>query len=280
MPEAMPAVELARLKNQIAAIAADFTRPDEFRRGVSGLFYRYGMPSFRSVVANRKSVKTPSFHVPPVVVRYLVHEVRILSQENQLAAIQVGKELWAAPQLEMKELAATVLGEINLDHIHEVVEFLKIWAQPGVPPEVLVPLFEHGGRQLRTGASTVWLSMIEDWVSENEPRRINIGLLAILCTIGDADFQNIPALFRILTPILLRVPDGARANLDSVMAAMVSRVPIETIQYFKRIILTTTTSASTLAMIRKQVPLFREEDQAELHQLFRDRKTLSEDNQL
>ena len=263
----MPAVQLARLKRQIDSLAWHFTRPAEFCRGLHELMETYGDLTYRPTPAVKQSTgKVPSYHVPVVVMRQLELSAGQWAQENAPAALDLIDALWQEPMSEPRYLAAYLLGMLPLDLSPTVTERLQRWARPGEEKEFLQALFKQGTVMLRRQAAGIYFNQVRDWLNETDLALKRIGLLAVRPLIEDRSFENLPAVFNAVGPVLQAHPGSLKHELVEVIIALSQRSPTET-AYFVRQMAGQNTSPDLLRLLRRCVAEFPENIRTQLHSL-------------
>lgn len=263
----MPAVQLARLKRQIDKLAWHFTRPAEFCRELNELLESYADLTYRPTsVVKQSTGKVPSYHVPVVVMRQLEMAAGQWAQENAPAALDLMDALWQEPMSEPRFLAAYLLGMLPLDLSQAVTERLQHWARPGEEKEFLQSLFKQGTVMMRRQAAGIFLNQVRDWLNEAGLASKRIGLLAVRPLIEDRNFENLPAVYNAVGPVLQSHPGTLKNELTAVLIALSQRSPTET-AYFVRQMAGQTTSPDLLRLLRRCVSEFPDHIQAQLRSL-------------
>lgn len=259
----MPAAELTRLRQQINSLIAQFGDPPRLQSGLRDLFELYSNRAYRAGHAVQPQPLLPSHRVPPLIMHQLELELSKTCQEMPDQALAVVDALWHDPYLEPHLLAAALLGAIPASHAAGVVEKLRAWVLPSENFRMLDALFHQGTVTLRRSAPGQFLDLCETWISDKRMDMQALGLRAMAPLINDPAFENIPAVFRLLSPILQSAPNALHTDLQIVLEALAKRTPTET-TYFLRQVLGISTGPGTARLVRRCLPLFAPAQQASL----------------
>lgn len=259
----MPAVQLARLKEQINQLAWHFTRPQEFQRELQDLLDFYADRTYRPGQAIKPRPLIPIHHIAPIVQRQLEQDLGRLCQEHPAAALALVDLLWQDPYLEPRLLAAALLGQTPLQPADEILSRLLAWATPDLDDQLLDALLGPGSRRVRSEVPERWLTIIESWLSDLAADVQVIGLHALLPIIQDRSFENLPRIYRILSPVLQSAPAVLQNDLVRNLEALGKRAPAET-AYFLRQMLNVSSTPVTVRLVRKCLPAFPKEAQDNL----------------
>jgi len=262
----MPAFELDRLRSQVDDLLRYFTQPDEFRRRIQDLFVRYG--NFALRVPNSSVNLIPSYQLNPQVFEFIRVELCHLSIERPAATPQLVRVLWSEPYLEPMQLATHMIGEMLLDPPEIVEDLIFEGMDLTRPMMILDQLLYNGSRRLRREMPVKWLDQIEVWLGHTELKYQTIALKAMLTIIRDPQFENLPPIFRLLSPYMMELKPDNRALLTEVLKALVERSPNELAFFLRQFILIRDTPEMNLRMIRQIIPLLPTEFQKNLLDAF------------
>lgn len=259
----MPAAELSRLRAQINGLITHFDDPSGFRGALRDLLELYANHAYRPGQAIKPQPLLPSFRVPPLVLRELEIELGKTCQERPDQALNVTDALWHDPNLEPRLLAARLLGAIPPGHEGAVIEMLKAWAQPGENFRILDALFRDGMAGLRQSAPDLLLGLTEEWMGTSRSEMQSMGIRALIPLIQESGFENLPPVYRILSPLIQTSPAALNADLQAVMEVLSKRSPTET-AYFLRQTLSIATGQATARLVRRCLPYFSQAQQDSL----------------
>ncbi len=268
----MPAIQLARLNDEIEFLAKRFDRPDEFHHELKELFERYANWSFRPGEHIPKSTQAPQYYVAPVIPQKLLLALRPRSEKAPQQGLELASRLWQDTYFEIRQLAISLLSIQPVQPLDAFIEQIQKWAQPGDDPFILSMLFEEGCRNLRRSSPQPWLLMIENWLSSNAPEEQMIGLRALLASVNDLSFPHLPNLFKLATEPLRTSMPGMMALMQNLVEALIRRSPAETSFFFRQILLRGA-SHETIRIIRRNLGLFQKEQQLSIRSALTDLKS-------
>lgn len=265
-PIDMPAVQLARLKLQIESLISFYTQPEDFHRQLLLLLEQHADLTFRSSPAvNALPPSVQSYHVPPLVIQQIERNLLHVVSKNPLPALALADLLWSDTQLETRLIAASLLGMLPSEHLDHSLQRIKLWARPDTDRHFLTLLFSKGAVNLRRFSPQRWLETIDRWISSADPAEQRLGILALQLLIEDRSFENLPAAFKIISPLLHEYHDLHRNDLRSLLTALSRRSPNET-AYFLRQVLSLNTDPRLIKMVRQSLTEYPDEIRSRLRE--------------
>ena len=260
----MPAVQLAILNQQINGLTSHFADPVSFRHEVEGLLLRYSDLSYKPGQAVYQSnLSLSSYRTAPVVMRRLQQHMSGLASLNPELALPAADELWRSDQTEMRQLAAVALGNVPIPYANRVFERLKTWPTPGTKLAQLEALFEKGSTQIRKENPQQWLDQTRAWLNDTDVNINRLGVIAMLPLANDPTYENLPAIFNALNPVLLTMVAELQLELRKLLTVLAHRSPTET-GYYLRQVMGINASRTMLRLVRRILPEFPEEIQTKL----------------
>jgi len=262
----LPAVQLARLKTEIAALSDLFASPDDFKRSLDHLLEFYADRVYRAGHNVQFRPLTPTRHVSRLVIQQLELALRPLCTANAPAALALSDALWPDPYIETRHLAVFILGQVTLDPPQPVLKRLMEWAKPAVPTEILKELFSAGTLRLRTEIPALWLETIQSWLDTADQETQDLGLKALLPVIEERQFNNLPPIFRMISPFMHSSQTAMLPELQDLLYTLIQRSPTESL-YFLRQMLGSPTPPGVMRVIRRGISQFSPESQASLRKM-------------
>jgi hypothetical protein len=259
----MPAIELGRLKIQAAQLANDFTRPAIFASNLEGILDFYADRTHRPGQSGTPHPLLPAFNVPAPVLRQIVIELAPFVGVNPQAGLILADELWKRDNLEYRLLTASLLGLIPVEAAEGVVTRVQAWLVSETEPRLVESLLRLGLAPLRREKAGYYQAMLENWLTSQNLQENDVGLRGILPLIESESFDNLPVVYRLLTPYIRTIPARLRPALLEVLEVLIDRSPQET-AYFLRQNLNTSASVDTPWIIRKLMRRFPVEVQDSL----------------
>ena len=252
----MPAVELSRLRLQIQQLILIIDQPYEFSRRLRDLYDLYGNHAYRAGQTVLRQSLLPSYHVPHLVTRQLELELSKISRAQPRQILPLLDVLWNESHLEPRLLAAALLGALPVSEWGDVVvQKLRQWGRPEENLRVFNLLIENGAVQILREAPQRLVDLIEEWLNSALPAQQAVGLRALLPLINNRDYQNLPAIFRLLSPVTQRVTPALQTDLQIALQALIQRSPVET-AYFLRQVLSLSESQGTARLVRRCLASF------------------------
>ncbi len=259
----MPAAELSRLRTQINGLILRFDDPTGLRALLRDLLELYADHAYRPGQALQPQPLLPSYRVAPLIMHTLEMELSKTCQEMPEQALKVVELLWQDPYLEPRLLAAALLGAIPVRLSEDLLRILRNCSQPTDNFRLLDALFRSGTAGLRRSAPDLLIGLYEEWTSSSQTDWQAMGVHALIPLIEDPQVENLPPIFRLLSPLVQNAPAPLHIDLQAVIEALANRTPTET-AYFLRQTLSMASGAGTARLIRRCLPSFGPSQQATL----------------
>lgn len=250
----MPAIQIARLKQQLASLFTQADRPEAFVLALRALFEFYAERLYRAGQTTPPASRIPSYHIPPLVMLQLKTELRRLCLEQPGAAFDLAQALWLDSMLEPRLLAVHILGQQPPTHGESAQKALIQWSLAETDRSLRAALLTDGAFTLRKAAPQAWMAVIQQWLASADGNLHSMGLQALLPFATDPQFENLPAVFTALQPLLSAPPGALQTDLQAVLEGCIQRSAVET-AFFLRQILTVNPSAELIRVVRRLLPL-------------------------
>lgn len=261
----MPAISPAKLKLQAARLAEQYTQPGVFLREMHALLKTYADQTHRPGQSGTPAALIESYNVPQPVMRYLWVAIKPLVDKDPQKILELCDKLWAEPYLEHRLLACMLLGQVPVTQSEPVAMRLESWTQAIPEPRLVGVVIEHGMERLRSDAPDTLLKLIEAWLQNSNIYVQQLGLRSLIPQVEDPGFQNLPAVFHLLTPFLRLTPLPLRPDLVDLLEKLALRSPSET-AYTLRIALGSADNPDTAWLTRQVFPMFPDELKDSLRQ--------------
>ncbi len=122
---------------------------------------------------------------------------------------------------------------------------------------MLAALLDQGSNVIRTAAPGKFLDLIHSWLDENRLPYKQMGLRTLESMVNDPDFDNIPPIFRLLSPLVLAPAPQLMNNLHHCLQALARKSPGET-AFFLHQVIGSSADTNTARLIRRVIPEFPE----------------------
>ena len=263
----MPAIDLTRLRKQAARLADFFFLPDEFMKHLREILEFYVNYTLRTVenVAPGSNLKT--YRTPPAVLTQIQNELRAKAEANPHFALELADVLWDEGALETRLLASYLLGRIPPQE-ERLLPRITAWTQQIRDPEVRVALLTTSLTRMRKETPNQFLILVREYLHPERTRTWSNGIQALIPMIADADFENLPAIFDIVEPIIEAAPSTLQGDLTDLIVTLYRASASETIFMLKHI-LSVTENPMTAVTMRRISPDFPPPLQKELRDLLR-----------
>src|SRR5574340_257827 len=263
----MPAVQLAKLDQQINNLTQYFADPGAFRYELESLLVRYADLTYKPGESVRQStLLISSYRTAPIVMRKLELRMAALAVHNPDLVLPAVDLLWQAEESEMRRLAAVLVGNLPPEKTDEVLQRLEAWSKPGSNPVHFEILYDLGTVTLRRSAAQKWLELIRTWLNDADLEMARLGVIAITRLANDREFENLPALYNAIGPLVSVTPDKLQYELRVLVTQLARRSPTET-AYFLRQAMGPHPTPPLARMVRRILPEFPAEAQDRLKAL-------------
>ena len=265
----MPAIDLARLKTQAALLADQYSYPRGFVRALNELLDFYTNHSMRaSLVARRLSV--PTYHTPAPVLRLIERELAPLADSHPIETVTLVNAMWESGSLETRLLAARLLGYIPPAQAIPALTRLPDWLIQSTDNETRQALLTDSFARLRRENPEAFFILLEDWLKSPRSGLQVWGMQALIPLLRDPDFQNLPAVLRILRPAVQAAGPATQLDLQACLAAL-ARLSLTETLVFLREVLSAAPPPALVRTLRRSLPALPAELQAGLRELLRDK---------
>lgn len=265
----MPAIDLARLKLQAARLVENFSNPPAFIHELHEMLELYTNRTMRaSQVAKRLSL--PTYHTPIPVLRQIERELAPLAQRLPQKGVLLANGLWKDGSLESRLLAARLTGMLPPADAMPILGRLPDWLAQSTDKEIRQALLTDAFARIRRENPEAFFILLEEWLKSPRPTWQVWGMQALIPLLNDPDFQNLPAVFRILRPTLLAAGPATQLDLQACLTAL-ERVSLTETTFYLREILAANPSAMLLRTARRMMPAFSPELQNALREFLREK---------
>jgi len=264
----VPAINLTRLRKQVNQLSEYFDQPEIFASLLHDLLDSYADRSYRHGQSGTPPPLSPSYKVPKPVLRHILTVLTPLIESQPEQAFALCDELWQESYVEVRTLAALILGLIPPGYSDEVLNRIEIWSTADIEEQVLTTLMKDGLANVRKGSPDSLITIIETWLNSPEAISKQMGFRALSPLLAYPDFDNLPVFYRLLTPYLRSASSDLRPYVLEVIKSLARRSPTET-AYFLRQNLEISDNRDTAWMIRNSIGEFPESSQEALRDALR-----------
>ena len=230
----MPAIQLARLKIQVTELLSHFEDPELFSRELDTMLDFYADRTRRPGQSGKPKPLIRAYNVPRQVMRRIESDITPLVAGDTEHAITLMDYLWADAYYESRLLAIAILGEIPLQAPEIILDRLQTWRKTCRDDDLLDALMDKGAAPIRIQDPDQYFSLIENWLSSTEAQSRKLGLRALPSLVENPTFENLPALFRLLSPFVRESLSTLETELIQVIRSLGLRSPQETTYFLQQ----------------------------------------------
>jgi hypothetical protein len=199
----------------------------------------------------------------------LLRELSPFLHQNPQQALTLADALWAEEWLETRQLAASILGQLSLPSPEPILERVRSWGKDCREEILQKALFDQALSSLRVHHQGDILPLVTDLLESDQKEVVQGGLRALPPLIRDDNFQNLPAVFRILSELLLKDPFDLTKEISQVVQSLADDSEGET-AYFLQKQLKLSRKPMTMRVVRRSLPAFRPDLQEQLKEALRE----------
>lgn len=266
----MPAIQPARLKIQTARLAEDFSDPSVFVRSLHGLLDHYADRTYRAGQAGEPPPLLKAYHVPPPVLRQILKELTPAILQDRPGVLTLSKWLWDEPVFEFRSLAIALIGQVTPEPPEEILDLVETWAIPSTELRLLKSIFATGLSRVRREFPQVYLRQAGRWLASERTFNRQLGLQALVPLLAEAEFENLPVVFRMLAPLVRAAPVPLHPDLLDIIQQLARHSPKETAFFLRQNLEIKTDNPGTAWLARHSLSSFPPEIQASLRSALRE----------
>jgi hypothetical protein len=262
----LPAIDLYHLSNQLSQLTSSFDSPQQFSKELQSLFLYYGYRVQPSNLPGTPNSYIHDYHVPPSLLKQIQKSLSPKINESPDAALLIAKDLWTWHDYGSCLLAAYILGKIPQMNPKETIQLLISWLVDETDLGFYQQILDLGLWKIQTENSDILVSYIEDWLADQNRQLNLIGLYVLSALITNKHFENLPALFNIITPYLREYDEDIRPIIVDMIKLLIKRSPVE-IAFLLRKNYEAFQRESTAWLIRHTLSFFPKENQINLRKI-------------
>lgn len=267
----MPAISPAKLKIQADRLAKHFTQPAVFVRTMHALLTQYTDYTHRQGQSGTSLGLISSYNVPVIVLHYIVMALEPIIAKDIEGTLALCDRLWSEQHLEHRLLACMLLGQVPVSDPELIFVRLQKWIEPISEYSLMNILVEHGTKRLRAESPSTIMRLVEDCLSSSSEHVQQFGLRTLIAQIENPKFSNLPAVFRLIAPLVRSSPLTLRADLIELVEKLARRSPSET-AYILHYCLDSEDNSDAAKITRRVLFLFSDEIKDSLKLVIKNRR--------
>jgi hypothetical protein len=264
----LPAIHLARLKQQSAQLADLFDQPDRFAYELAHLFDLYSDRTHRPGQSGEPPSLLKIYNLPKPVLRQVTSDLQIIAITHPSETLVLARRLWLEPSLEFRLLAASLLGFTRVESPEMVLSIIEEWAGSGMDDRLLAIVMNNGLTSFREDAPERLIEQIQIWLQSSDLYVQQVGLRALIPILSAAQYENLPVFYHMLSPFVRKAPLRIRPDVLEALRNLAAHSPKETV-YFLNQNLNAPDNPDAALMARQTLPYFPQESQDSLRTAWR-----------
>jgi len=229
----MPAIQITRLRIQVARLLEHFERPESFARSLADLLDFYADRARRTGKLTGLEPIQRQYHVHPAVLKQIHDDISSYCRERPDEAVILAEYLWRDPYYEPRLLAAGILAMLPDQACELITTKLVAWARPGQDRFLIDVLLQKTSARLMTINPRSFRKVITTWLKDSSLQQQSIGLRAFCHYIRQIPTYLLPDAFKLVTPVPVKPASYLQTDLQEVVAALYARSQGETIYYLQ-----------------------------------------------
>ena len=186
----MPAIQIERLNEQIRSILDSKLPANLFLESLRSFMEVHENRAFRPGLEVQNAHPIDSYQLSPVIKQQLQLQIIQLAKSSPELTIEYADLIWEQPYIEMKEIAALIIGALPLSIIqHRHLSALGKWGLDENEIVVRKILFEKGTITIRQHKINEWIEKIKIWLESGNNSKITAGLIAIQVIINEPNLK-------------------------------------------------------------------------------------------
>lgn len=229
----MPAIQITRLRIQVARLLEHFGQPEQFARSLADLLDFYSDRARRTGKLTALEPIQKQYRVHPAVLKQISDELAAYCQEQPEAAIALAERLWRDSHYEPRLLAAGILALTPSSSAELVADKLVAWARPGEDRVLIDVLLKKTFSRLRETDPKLQRKVVVAWLKDASLQQQSIGLRALCLYIQQLPADLLPEVFKLITPLPVKPASYLMTDLEALVSALYARSPGETLFYLQ-----------------------------------------------
>jgi hypothetical protein len=259
----MPAIHIDRLVQQLNSIFEPASPGPIFRENFKSLLEVHANLAYRAGQDIQRKSSISKYHLAPIVTHYIQNQFSALAKNKPELALEYADQLWTQNFYEMKYFAAIILGSLSKAMEPEILNRFIEWGSKTTEKEFHQVLFHFGSQNIRQSSTNKWLETIQIWVDSSEIVNAITAIYALQTLVSDTTFQNLPKVFKMITPLFSIKNRKITATLTSLIEDLADINPVETAHYLSNLLLSSS-NATPRQIVRKNLKFFPPSDQKKL----------------
>ena len=267
----MPAINPARLKHQTTLLVERISDPQNFVTELQDILDFYADRTKRPGRGEKRFSLARSYNVSRQVLRQIKASLRPVILSDPESALYLIDLLWDQNWVECRTLALDILGWLPTISPDEIIDRINRWAAECANDvrlaeslaDLLLLTWQHHPQFV--------LDQFGAWALASDLKLKKVSFIVISYFIDSPSFNNVPAIFKIIAPLLDKESSRSDGGFINVLRALARCSPQETAYFLKQHVLITN-DPNPEVVIRQCIDSFPEYDQIALRSFLRQRR--------
>lgn len=251
----MPAINLTRLRVRFKLLLVQINDPAGFTNGLREIYSFHADLTHPAGNSPSGVFTLPVFNTPLLLTSEVVKLLNPYCIEDPQVILPIIDCLWGEPEVELKELAAQLLGKLPMAQFSEVVSRIRSWSMDENDAELLPALHQHASTAIRRESPDLWLDVLNSWNSADEAWLAKLAIDGTIPLIDDHTYNNLPAIFTFISPLILNPEPQNQYELLKVIEHLARRSEVETVFFLKQV-MSLSTAPGMGRFLRRAIDLF------------------------
>jgi len=251
----MPSVQLERLKPQINAVVTQYENSEMFTRSLISLLKSYSEDIDYSPSQIRAYSLIPRLNVPQVVLNQLEISLKYLARTFPSHTKSIVEKLWEQQYFELKTISLILLSNLEVQEIDFYFKKISKWVDAEIEEPIIDVVLENALSNEDIFTNKQWLTLVEKWLYSKNDRIRKIGIKAIVGLINTNAYHNLPAMSRLIEPILSKPHVSINKDLIKLIHSLIKASQPETAAFLIHLSVMYP-KPEVHALIRKCLPFF------------------------
>lgn len=265
----MTAVNLLSLRKEINALMWHFTDPIAFERSLYELLEKYRTSRNPAGAAILLTAHSAELNVPLIVLRELEASLFRTVADQPEAAMQLSDRLINSDSLEVRTIAARILGLAPLNYSDSIFRRLENWSRREHERGELRLFIRSAGSLVRRTDAERFLTQARQWAQSRNVKEQELAIEVLIFLVEYDEFQNLPAVFTLLESLLRDGSTTVQPELTELTEKLLERSPIETSYTIRQLLESSVPGRMTPRIARKLLPSFTEPSRSAIQKAIR-----------
>ncbi len=264
----MPAIQLARLRLEVANLITYFQHPDQFIKHMDVLLAFYSDRTRRPSLKGTPPPSLKGYSIPQPVFRQIVLELSQFAESEPESLLVLIDRCWQEPVVEYRRLAIHLLSKISPTPTDRILSRIRPWIEETIEETLIQEVFEVGLAPMREFFTPDFLELLEEWSESKDIDQQILNLIGLSTLLKLNSYDNFPILFKLIEPSFeLEKTHFLQYQMD-IFRQLAQLSKQETSHYLKEL-LNKFPNRETRWLIRNVLSVFHPEQQGEFKELLR-----------